>query len=258
MALEKSQMSGHHGRHKVWLGALALVVLCIIVVVSLVRDRIVNYPQWQVSVNGQGRVSYVPDVATVSLGVQVDKADEAAGALNQLNTTMAKVLAAVKQAGIPDADIQTQSYSLYSQYDYIDNTSVLAGYNANQQLSVKVRNLDKQSDLVAKVVSVASAAGANQVNGVTFEASNIEELKQQARLEAIADAKTKAGSLAAAAGVRLKNVVGWWENVISVPGQPIPYYGEKGGMGGGTGNAGSIPSGNPEVVIEVGVNYRIK
>lgn len=254
---DKNQMGERRYHGKTWLSALALVVIGVIVVVALVRDRIINNPQWQVTVSGQGRVSYTPDVATINLGVQVDKAKDAAGALRALNERMTKVLAAVKGAGIPDADIQTQSYTLYAQYDYINNISVLAGYNANQQLAVKVRNLDKQSDLVARVISVASAAGANQVNGVNFEASNIEELKQQARLKAIEDARSKAGSLAGAAGVRLGKIVGWWENIISVPGQVGPYYGDKGGMGGGSVTP-VVPSGSPEVVVEVGVNYRIK
>lgn len=258
MSAEKMQISERRYHGKAWVSALAIVVVGAIVVVALVRDRIVNNPQWQVTVSGQGRVTYTPDVATVNLGVQVDKAGDAASALGKLNTTMTRVLAAVKDVGIPDADIQTQNYTLYAQYDYIDNTSTLAGYNANQQLAVKVRNLDKQSDLVAKVISAASDAGANQVNGVSFEASNIEELKQQARLKAIEDARSKAGVLASAAGVRLGKVVGWWENVVSVPGQPGPYYyGDKGGMGAG-GAMPTVPSGSPEVVVEVGVNYKIK
>ena len=258
MSTDKMQISERRYHGKAWVSALAIVVVGAIVVVALVRDRIVNNPQWQVTVSGQGRVTYTPDVATVSLGVQVDKSQDAATALSTLNTRMAKVLSAVKTAGIPDADIQTQNYTLYAQYDYIDNNSTLAGYNANQQLAVKVRNLDKQSDLVAKVISAASDAGANQVNGVSFEASNIEELKQQARLKAIEDARSKAGVLANAAGVRLGKVVGWWENIVSVPGQPGPYYyGDKGGMGAG-GAAPTVPSGSPEVVVEVGVNYKIK
>lgn len=257
-----SQMShtGHHGwgSPKVVLMMLLILVIGAVAIVSIIRDRIVNPPQWQVTVTGQGKISYQSDLATVNLGVQVDKVAKPDAALNQLNTTMAKVLAAVKKLGIADADIQTQNYTLYPQYDYSNNAAVLIGYSANQIVAVKVRNLDKAADMVSKVIAAASVAGANQVNGITFDVSSLEDLKQQARVKAIADAKTKADSLANAAGVRLGNIIGWYENFISVPGQPQPYYGVDGKGGVGTTPVPVVTNGSQDVVVEIGLNYRIK
>src|SRR6185436_13714085 len=119
-------------RPKTILVLLAMLLLGSIVIVSILRDRIVNYPQWQVTVTGQGKVSYTPDIANISLGVQVDKVPSAQGALQQLNTKIAKVVQAIQGAGIPAEDILTQNYSLYPQYDYKDNVTVASGYNANQ------------------------------------------------------------------------------------------------------------------------------
>lgn len=241
------------------LALVGILLLGGIVTVALLRDRIVNPPQWQVSVTGQGKVAYQPDVAEVTIGVQVDRAYSADLALRQLNDKMVKVVAAIKATDVPADDITTQAYSLYPQYDYRDGVQVAAGYTANQQVVAKVRNLEPSSDKLSKVVAEATKAGANQILGIAFNASNLEELKQEARLKAMADAKSKAGSLATAAGVTLGRVIGWWENPIQVPGVPSPYgYGGERGSGLGGGGSPVVPTGAQEIIIEVSLNYKVK
>jgi uncharacterized protein len=244
---------------KVILPVLGMLLLTGIITVSILRDRIVNQPQYQVSVTGLGKVSYQPDIANVNLGVQVDKQFSAEIALQQLNDKMNKVVAAIKTLGITEADIETQNYTLYPQYDYKNGVSISAGYSANQQLTVKVRNLNNNKESVSKVVSAATKAGANQVMGITFDVSNLNDLKQEARLKAIADAKSKAGALAQAVGVDLGDIMGWWENVVQAPG--VPYGGYSGdGKGGGAGAPASptVPTGTQEVIIELSLNYHIE
>lgn len=238
---------------------IAMVLIAGVVVVSILRDRIVNQPQWQVSVIGQGKVSYQPDIANVSLGVQIDKVAKADEALNQLNDKVAKIVAAVKSAGIVADDIQTQNYSLYPQYDYVNNSTNLSGYNANQQLSIKVRDINNGQELLSKVIAEATKAGANQVLGISFNVSNLEELKNQARIKAITEARQQAGTLAQATGVRLGRVVGWWENVVQAPGisSGVTYDG-KGGMGGNVSASPTVPTGSQEIVIEINLNYRVR
>ncbi len=239
---------------------VGMILLAGIVTVAIIRDRIVNQPQWTVTVSGQGKIEYQPDIAKVNLGVQIERAENAQSALEQLNKKMTLVIDAVSKLGIAKEDIHTQNFTVYSQYDYLEGKSILAGYNANQQLIVKVKNLKENPDLISQIITKASEAGTNQVNGVIFEVSNLEELKDQARIKAIEDAKTKAGKLANTAGVKLKKVVGWWENLVQVPGSPSPYYDGKGGMGvgGGESGGGSVPTGLQEIIIEIGVNYQIK
>ena len=241
------------------LGLIGMILIAGIVVAALFRDRVVNNPQWQVSVTGHAEVEYQPDTANISLGVQINKAATADAALKDLNQRTEKIVAAIKAAGINESDIQTQGFSIYTHYDYVDNTSVPSGYDANQQLLVKVRDIASKQDLVSQVVTAATEAGANQVNDILFEVSNVEALKQQARLEAIADAKQKAGTLANAAGVRLKKVIGWWDNVIQAPGVNQPMYYDGKGAGGAVGGVGgAVPIGVQKIIIEVSVNYRVK
>ncbi|HLD86107.1 MAG TPA: SIMPL domain-containing protein [Patescibacteria group bacterium] len=246
---------------KVILSLVGMLLLAGIVTVAILRDRIVNQPQWQVNVVGQGKVAYQPDTAEVTIGVQVDRAYSAELAMKQLNDKMAKIIAAIKAADVSAEDITTQNFSLYPQYDYKEGVQVSAGYSANQQVVAKVKELTTSSEKLAKVVGDATKAGANQIVGINFSVSNVEELKQQAKLKAISDAKGKAGALADAAGVRLGKVVGWWENIVQAPG--LSGYGsydyEKGsGMGGGGGGTPTVPTGSQEIIVEITVNYKVK
>ena len=237
---------------------VGLVLLAAIIVVSILRDRLVNVQYRQVTVNGQGRVSYNPDLAVINLGVQIDKAKQAEDALKQLNEKVNKIMAAVQAEGIEPADISTQNYNLYPQYDYRDNISTVAGYNANQQLSIKVRNYDSDPDKLNKVIAAASKAGANQINSLSFDASNMNDLKQAARVLALQDAKAKSGELMAAAGVKIKNIAGWWENVVAAPLNGAYGLGGAVEKGGALDVSAQTPGGSREIVIEVGVNYNIE
>ena len=244
---------------KVIISLIAMLLLAGVIVVSILRERLVNDPQWQISVAGQGKVTYDPDVANVNLEVEISKAAKPEDALNQLNDKMKKVITAIGQTGIAKENIQTQNYTLVPQYDVIDNVSKVTGYNANQSIVVKITDINKNSDKVSQVIAAAGNAGTNKINGVTFEASNLNDLKQEARVKAILDARSKAKNIGGALGVKLGKVVGWWENYIS-PDQNYSYFDGKGGMGGGGGtvSSASIPTGSRELIIEVNVTYKIK
>jgi hypothetical protein len=233
------------------------VLLAGVVTLAILRDRLVDQQYRSVTIMGQGKVTYNPDLAIVTLGVQIDKVTKPEEALSRLNTKVDSIIKAIKSLNIKDENIQTQNYSLYPQYDYKDNVSTVSGYNANQQLVIKVVDYDKDPNKLNQVIAAASKAGVNQINSLIFDASNFNDLKQEARVKAISDAKDKSVILAATAGVKLKKIVGWYENFIS----PVAAYQEygKGGLGGGTAAASAeIPAGSREIIVEVGVNYNIK
>jgi hypothetical protein len=280
-----------------WTKVIGILAMCAIIIVAILRDRIVNERFKQITATGQGKITYTPDTAVINLGVQVDRAPKAEDALNQLNDRIDKIKKAVMAVGVKEEDITTSNYSLSPQYDYRVETAVtpralaptkdlavssdggvgsseiapmiapaspgekvltVIGYTANQQLTIKVKDIANNNNLLNKAIAEAGKSGANQINGVSFEASNLEALKQQGRVKAIEDAKGKAKELAGAAGVRLGDITGWYENFVG----PTPYgamdYAAKGGMGGGGGSVPQISAGNNELVVEVGVTYDIK
>ncbi len=235
---------------------IAIVLVIGVVVVSLLRDRLVSQQYRQVTVVGQGKVTYQPDIAWVTLGVQIDKVAKPDAALNQLNAKVDGILKAVKAVGVSDDDIQTQNYSLSPQYDYLNNVNTVTGYSANEQVAVKVTGYDQDPGKLSRVIATVSQAGANQISNLSFDASNMNDLKQQARVLAILDARAKSVDLAKAAGVKLHDIVGWYENFIS---PVLSYdYSAKGGVGGGAVASPSTPSGLEEVIIEIGVNYNVR
>jgi hypothetical protein len=238
---------------------LALLVVAAIVIVALLRDRLVNQQFRQVTVTGQGRIAYQPDEALVTLGVQIDKVAKPEDALNQLNTKVNNIIAAVKASGVPVENIQTQNYSLNPQYSYPSNAApIVSGYSANEQLVIKVTGYNQEPNKLSRAIAAASKAGANQINNLSFDASNLDDLKQQARVLAIKDARGKSQALATAAGVELEEIVGWYENYIQSPSLSADYSAKGGLGGGGSTPIAQTPSGNQEVVIEIGVNYNVK
>lgn len=242
---------------KYGLMALGIVVLGAVVSFSILRDAIVNKSSYQISVTGQGKVSYKPDTAKVTLGVQVDRKQTSEQAVKELNEKVFNVISALELLGIAKEDIETQNYSVQPQYDYKDGSQTLAGYDANQRLVVKVRDIQSDAQRIGAVISSASEAGSNQMLGVSFEISSVSDLRQQAKILAIEDAKSKSGALAKAAGVELGKITGWYENDISNPERPVPY-----GLGGMEKSVSSvpaqIPSGSEEITVEVSLNYEVE
>lgn len=241
------------------LALIGAILLAGIIVISILRDRIVNYNRNQVTIYGQGKVTYAPDEALVTLGVRIDKTSTAEEAVSKLNEKIASIIAAEKGLGIKDEDMKTQSYSVYPNYEWKDGTQKTVGYNASQQLVVKVRDTQKNQEQVGKAITVGNSAGANEVVGVNYQISSTNNLKQQARVAAINDAKSKAQELFQAAGIKRGKVVGWYENNISSPDMPYPM-----GMGGSAREEmkssvpAQVPSGTQEITIEIGVNYEVK
>lgn len=244
---------------RAWLIGLGVVALATIIVIAIIQDAFTNQPWREISVTGTGKVEYTPDIARVSLGVNIESAT-AQSALTQLTATTDRVIPAIEALGIASENISTENLSLYPQYYYpSDRPSAISGYVANQQLTIEIP-VNESTDLVGKVIQTASAQGANQVLSVSFEASNIDDLRQQAVLLAIKDAEERAEEVANAAGIKLGNPVSWWENPISVPGDPVFRYqqGMYGYGGGDMGGVAMVPVGIYEVIMQVNLNYETK
>lgn len=184
------------------LGATALVVAgC----TSETKVSVDQVQQTGIAVSGTGQVAVVPDIAVVSLGVEVTRST-VADARSAAATSMDAVRASLKRNGVDDKDVATQYFSIQPQYGGFDSvdksgTPKIIGYTVVNQLSVKVRKIDD----VSKVVDSAVSAGgdAARVQGVTFTVDQPEQFQAQAREKAVEDAHTRAEQLAKLAGVKL-------------------------------------------------------
>lgn len=156
-----------------------------------------------VTVTGEGTVAAAPDSAVIRLGVSSQgKTARAASDANAREMTV--VLAAIKESGVADRDIQTTALSLQPQYDPNKTGAArLIGFQANNQVTVKIRDVAR----LPSVLDRAIAGGANEMSGVEFIVSEQGTLLDKARIEAIADARRKAELYAAAAGMKVGRVM---------------------------------------------------
>ena len=174
-------------------------------------------PETTITLTGKGTVDHAPDIANISVGVNVE-AETATLAMSQQAERMNGVFTAVKAAGVADRDMQTSNLSLNPVYDYPPNQKPrLRGYNASNQITIKVRdlkNLGKTLDAVVK-------SGGNTSNGISFDIDKPEQFQDEARISAIQDAAKKAELYAKAVGYKVKRIVTVSENDYT-PRPPMP------------------------------------
>ena len=153
----------------------------------------------QITVTGEGVIELPPDMATLRLGVQ-SEARLAAQALSANSADMAAVLALLADAGVAETDIQTSGLTLVPRQDYTSlGQAGTIGFVASNQVTVRIRDLDRLGGLLDAVVR----DGANRFGGLQFGLAERSAALAEARAGAVADARTKAETYAAAAGVTL-------------------------------------------------------
>jgi len=170
-----------------------------------------------VTVVGEGTVSVAPDTAVIRIGVTT--LGKTAREANEANARqMTAVLDAIKQSGIPDRDVQTSRLSVQPQYDpNKGGTARLTGFQVTNRLTVKIRDVGALPAFLDRAI----AAGANEMSGIEFVVSKQSRLLDQARDEAIADARRKAELYARAAGAKVGGVVSITDEGASPPPRPV-------------------------------------
>lgn len=143
-----------------------------------------NNIQATVDVMGEGIVKVAPDEVTIK--VQVENKGQNPIALKQKNDLIINnVLAFIKNMNIADKQVQTEYVRLNKNYDY---QTKIYSYVANQSISIHLKNLELYETLMNGLME----RGINRIDGVLFSTSKIKELKSQARIKAIENAKMKA------------------------------------------------------------------
>lgn len=151
-----------------------------------------------VQVSGAGEVRTEPDMAVIRLGVQTED-DTAQAALTQNNTQMQAILDVLEDADIASENIQTQTVRLSPRYEFDNNNRTLVGYTASNIVEVRTEDLGALGTLVDQAVE----AGANTIEGISFEISDPGNLMDQARQAAVQNARHKAEELADLTGASL-------------------------------------------------------
>jgi len=242
---------------KFWLSLVLIIGVLALGVLAILRERIVSPNNNQFSVSAEGQIFAKPDIAQINFGVQTRVRQEAAQAVQDGTEKMNDIISAMKELGIEEKDIKTTSFNLRPVYSYPENGErKLSGYELYQQVTLKIRELDK----IGETIQVAASNGANQIGNVSFTIDETDALQAEARAEAIAKAKNKAEEMAEQAGIRLGKIVGIYESSGSSPVFRNDYaYG--GGEASYDKSMVAIPdieTGEMEVTVNVTLTYKIK
>lgn len=168
----------------------------------------------QIAVTGNGVVSAIPDMASITMGVTT-QGKTAKDAMSANSEIMGKVLETLEQANIKAKDIQTTHINLSPVWDRRNNDGTppkITSYQANNTVSVQVLELDT----LGTVLDAISKTGANNFQGIAFGIQDRKPLIDQARIAAVQDARAKAELYAKAAGVTVGDVVEISENTARI------------------------------------------
>ena len=211
--------------------------------------------QTGVWVNGEGRVTAVPDLALLQLGVESQEATVAA-AQTKARDAMNKVMGVLTSNGIADKDIKTVQFQIQpvTTYDQKNSRTQIIGYRVSNTVNAKIRKLDQ----LGPVIDAVAAAGGDltRIQSISFTIENTTALLNQAREAAMNDAQAKADQLAKLGKISLGKPVYISEN-SSTPVPPIPVR-----MAAGVAAAEAAPTpinpGEQEVRVNVQVVYAIQ
>lgn len=216
--------------------------------------------RWNITVTETGEAYAKPDLAIVDLSVVTEKLN-LSDALEANAKYMNNTINLVKNEGVEEKDLKTTRFSISPRYEYYDDYwykvdyatghRTLVGYEVTQTLQVKIRDMAK----IGEILEGATAAGANQIGDLYFTIDKQDELKKQAREDAVKKAKDKAKEMASQAGVRLARIV----NISEYGYNPYPYSDylakESSGIGGGT---PQIQTGESKITVTMSITYEVK
>lgn len=204
------------------------------------------------SVSGEGKITMIPDIALVAVGVTA-QGNSVSKVQQELNTKINAMSDAIKKLGVEARDIKTSYYNISPTYDYSSSSQRITGYQANSNLTIKVRKIDNAN----AVIDAATAAGANEVGGVSFDVDDKTKAENQARELAVADAKSKAEAAAKAAGFKLGRVINYSEGGGANP-RPVMFDASKVMPMAGGGEPTQVEPGTSELTVNVSLSYEIQ
>lgn len=258
--------------NKVWaiLGA-AILVLALVLSVSalaglvpfvsaaqtdspLAAPRAQSASTGHVIVVGEGSVKLEPNIAQANIGVEVTNSTvkDASAAAGELMTAL---LAALKEAGVADKDIQTSGFNIFADRGFgpagQDGEPI---YRVSNNVMVTIRDLESVGD----VLDAAIDAGANNIYGVNFSLDDDNAAQSAARAQAITNAEAKAQELAGLSGLELGNVLSVSEIIGSSGGFFAGGVRQSVAMANGMGGGGPISPGELEVSVQLEVVYELR
>lgn len=188
---------------KKWFAALILITLSAVLICGTCAAADGGNAQRTIRVVGEAEITASPDFARIVLGVETT-GESAKTAVQENAEITDKVINALKDFGLKENQISTGSFHVYSYQQHVDNSSdkYVTCYRVFNELQIKSDNIND----VGKLVDIAINAGANQVQRISFEVENQEELMLTALINATLQARKKGEAIAQGAGITIKGI----------------------------------------------------
>jgi uncharacterized protein len=209
-----------------------------------------------ITTNGAANTEVVPDIATISLGIDTERPNAADAARDNARAVQATI-GEIRAQGIEAKDIKTLSVTLAPVYDgdHDANGNVtkrtLRGYIASNSLSVRIKEVAKAGVLAGQLMD----KGANRFEGIEFDYTQKEAKYDALRGDAVRDALRKANSYVNGLGLKLGRVL---EIATQAP-YPVPGGMSPKMLGASKREAAAVPvePGSEVLRTEVQVTWEI-
>jgi len=203
-----------------------------------------------VTVMGYGQASAVPNVVRITLGVEAVN-PRLSTALSEVNRKSAAVMAAFEKAGVAKKDIRTLGFNVLPERAYsTSGPGPISSYRVSNVMRVTVRKIEDGG----AVLDAALNAGANVVQGLTFEVEDLRPVEASARKAAMADATAKAELLVTSAGAKLGRILTISEFGSGGPPMPMMAFAAEANSARGV----SVAPGSQEITIQVQATFEIE
>lgn len=219
---------------------------------SQISGLALSNQQQGIHVSGSGKVAATPDIATLRLGIEAQKAT-VAEAQEQAAGAMDRVMTSLTGNGVAKKDIQTRFFNItkVARFDQKEQREVVLGYRVTNIVSARLRDISKAGSIID---AVAVAGGdLTRIDSISFSVEDPTKFRDQARELAMADAKAKAKQLADLAGVILGKATFISESSFAPP-IPSPVAFERAAVAATT----PISPGETEITTTVQVTFEIK
>jgi len=245
---------------------ILLVLVSLFFVVKFINEIKSNYyighedqPTNTISVNGHGEVLAYSDIALININISKD-GEIAKEAQDSLNEYINKTLEYLKEQKIEEKDIKSEYGGLSPKYSYercyyypCPTNSKITGYTASQNISIKIRDIDNANSIKTGLANL----GITDISGPTFSIDNEENLKNEARNQAITKAKLEAKNLSKQLGVRLGKIVGFSDNENNVA-YPMYNLKSEADTSGLSSSVPVLPKGESKIISDIVIIYEIK
>jgi uncharacterized protein len=195
-----------------------VTTLVMVVCTGLSTARANEAPRPSITVTGYGKVLYVPDIGYIHVGIS-SNAWTAAEAWKKNEESVKKIFEELRKLGVEEKDLKTSNVSVQTRYQYEDKKQPkFMGYTVSYDLSVTVRKLDQMGAMLDSMME----GGANQNMNISFGCSKLDELIDDARARAVADARKKATLYVTGAGAMVGDVLGISDTPYALPVRNFP------------------------------------